>query len=427
MNKSFRNSLIAGGIAALAIGGLGHSAGFFTNGVPVAGGSQYPSTLPLTGNETIPADTNQLSGLNPASEAITTAQLASYGLPWSEPRNYLDNGAMDVAQQGTTAIVGGTTTITALQFSADRWFVDTNVGSGAGKSQSITASPAAPAVFSKSISVYRNSGALTQPVCVIQEIESARAVSLAGKNVVLSAYLQALAGLTSTNGAVTMNVITGTGTDQGLATLTASPAITPAWTGIAIANTTTVNLPVTSASWSRYNTPAVAIPVGTNEVGVEICFTPVGSASGTTDGFALTGVQLEQVNGTVAGPSTYDFIPAWLVASETQRFFFQLNEPASGAATGITGIATTTSAQVLNLPLPSQMRGTTPVVVIPTTGTFAESIGATPTTWVTPTAGTCSIRACTITTGNTTTALSAIVVTGAGGSGVIYVKSDVVM
>jgi hypothetical protein len=425
MNKSFRNSLIAGGIAALALGGLAHSAGFFTNGVPVAGGTQYPSTLPLTGNETIPADTNLPSGLNPASEAITTGQLAAFSSPQATPRNYLLNGDMQVAQQGTTAIVGGTTTITALQFSADRWFVDTNVGSGAGKSQVITATPSPPAGFTKSISVYRNSGALTQPVCMIQEIETQRATQLAGKSVVLSAYLQALAGMTATANNVTMGVITGTGTDQGIATLTASPAITPAWTGIATAGSTTVS---TSTSWVRYNTTVIAIPTTATEVGVEVCFTPVGSASGTTDGFAMTGVQLEAVTGTgPAGPSPFEFIPFQNELRDAQRFFFQLNEPASGAATGITGIATTTSAQVLNLTLPVVMRGTTPVVAIPTTGTFAESIAATPTTWVSPTAGTCSTVACTITTGNTTTALSSIVVTGGGGSGVVYVKNDVVM
>lgn len=53
------------------------AAGFLTNGLPVAGGSQYPTTLPLTGLETIPADTNLTGGLNPASEAITTLQLSA--------------------------------------------------------------------------------------------------------------------------------------------------------------------------------------------------------------------------------------------------------------------------------------------------------------------------------------------------------------
>jgi hypothetical protein len=74
-------------IAALALAGLlagsgaALAAGFFTNGLPPAGGSQYPTTIPLTGNETFPADTNLASGLNPASEAITAGQIAGYFRP----------------------------------------------------------------------------------------------------------------------------------------------------------------------------------------------------------------------------------------------------------------------------------------------------------------------------------------------------------
>jgi len=424
MKTSLRNALLAGGIAALVMGGLAHSAGFFTNGVPVAGGTQYPTTLPLTGLETVPADTNLPSGLNPASEAITTGQLASFGLPWSEPRNYLDNGAMDVAQQGTLLVTGGTTSLTYGQFATDRWFADVNVTSGAVKTQNV--STPVPAGFQHATSVYRNSGSLTQPVCLIQEIETQRSVSLAGKNVVFSAYLQGMSALSSTANAVNMYVITGTGTDQGLATLTANPAVTPAWTNISTVGSAVATL--STSAYSRFSTAAIAIPSTATEVGVELCYTPTGTAT-ANDGFFVTGVQLEAVSSTVAGPSTYDFLPAWLVGQETRRFYYQLTEAnfPGLSGTGITGLATSASAQVLSVPLPSTMRGSVPVVAIPTTGTFSETIGTANTTWVSPAAGTCSVFACTITAGNTTTALSGIVLLGNGGTGVIVVHSDVVM
>jgi hypothetical protein len=121
------------GAGLLAAAGPSSAAGFFTNDLPPAGGTQYPSTLPLTGSETLPADTQLTQGQNPASESIATGQLNGI-LPAGSPRNYLLNGDMLINQQGTTSIVGGTTTITALQFSADRWFIDTNVTSGTGKS-----------------------------------------------------------------------------------------------------------------------------------------------------------------------------------------------------------------------------------------------------------------------------------------------------
>ena len=208
------------------------ASGFFTNGVGVAGGTQYPTTLPLTGAEQLPADTELSSGQSPQSEAITTGQLSSALSDPGNPRNFLLNGDMAINQQGSATITGGTTTITALQFSADRWFVDTNVTSGAGRSVVKTATPAPPTGFTQEINAFRNSGALTQPVCLIQEIETTRSTQLAGQYVVLSAYLYQAAGLTAPANVVSGYVIYGTGTDQGIATLTASPAITPAWTGI---------------------------------------------------------------------------------------------------------------------------------------------------------------------------------------------------
>ena len=53
------------------VAGSALAAGLFTNGLPAA-------TAPLTGNETLPADTNLPQGLNPASEAITLGQLATW-------------------------------------------------------------------------------------------------------------------------------------------------------------------------------------------------------------------------------------------------------------------------------------------------------------------------------------------------------------
>lgn len=422
-------------LVALLVG-LGPQAaeagGFFTNGVPPAGGSQYPFTLPLTGNETIPADTNLANGQSPQSESISSAQLGSALAPQGNPRNFLENGDMGVNQQGTGAITGGTTTVTALQFAADRWFVDTNVGSGAGQAQIITASPAPPTGFTQSVKVWRNSGALTQPVCTLQEIETSRATELAGKTVVLSTSLQPLAGITSTAGQVSGFVITGTGTDEGLATLTASPAITPAWTGIATAGQSTWALG-TTAVWARYNTGPVAIPATATEVGVEICFTPAGSSSGATDGFAVTGVQLEAVasNSTLqpVGPSAFEWRPLDYEVQEAQRFFMQLNEPASAAGTPITCGNIASASQVCQLNLRPPMRGTTPVVVIPTTGTFKMNIAGTPTTWTTPTAGTCSTTACVITASTTDATVGNIApaLQGGGGSGVVYVKNDKVM
>ena len=78
MRKLNRLSAVLAGacLLASAVTVPALSAGFFTNGVPPAGGVQYPGTIPLTGVETLPADTNLTAGQNPASEAITPLQLS---------------------------------------------------------------------------------------------------------------------------------------------------------------------------------------------------------------------------------------------------------------------------------------------------------------------------------------------------------------
>jgi hypothetical protein len=241
--------------------------------------------------------------------------------------------------------------------------------------------------------------------------------------VVFSAYLQALAGLTAANSVVTMSVITGTGIDQGLGGLTASPAITPAWTGVSTVATVPQTL---TTSWVRYSSGAVAIPTTATEVGVEICFTPVGSASGTTDGFSLTGAQLEMVTGNNTVPSAFEFRLYQDDLKDAQRYTLALNEPANGVPISGFCEATGATAGICQYQFPVPMRGI-PTVSITVAGTFKLNIAGTATTWVTPTASTCSIYACTITTANTNTAGQFELWTGGGGSGIVNILADVVM
>lgn len=66
-----------GGIAGLLLGSVAAvalAAGMWGNW-PVAGGSQYSDTLPLTGLENIPMDTNRPNGRAPQSQVATYAQL----------------------------------------------------------------------------------------------------------------------------------------------------------------------------------------------------------------------------------------------------------------------------------------------------------------------------------------------------------------
>ena len=281
------------------------------------------------------------SGITPASMATT---------PF---RNYIDNGEFAIYQRGTAATAGGTTSgcnSTATGgYSADRWCVDTNVGSGAGYSQVITSSPPPVVGSAQSLKVYRNSGALTQPVCAIQEIPTSEAIDLQGQPAVLSFYAQALAGLAADNGnVISANIITGTGSDEGLGTVTASPAITPAFTGLA--TLATANYTLSASAWNRYTLTA-SVPTSVKEIAVEICFTPTATGAGATDGFALSQVQLEQ--GTA--PSAYEFRPYGVELAKYQRYFYSITEPATGIPVA-NGVLTSTTSCALSLPLPQPMR-----------------------------------------------------------------------
>lgn len=404
----------AGLLAAVTVAG---AAGLYTNGLPVAGGTQYPSTLPLTGNETIAADTNLTGGQNPATEAITTTQLAGYSSTLAGTggfRNALIGGdfGTNLWQRGTS----GTATTTVLTYGPDRWWAlsgtstEVKIIKETGASD-ITAGFAASARLQRTAS---QTGVVAS--CIGQVLTSANSTRLQGQKVEFSFWGLAGALFSAANSQVTVTIAYGTGSDESAANFS-----TGAWTGYtaAVAQATTL-----STSWARYSAVAT-IPVTATQVGVKICFTPVGTA-GATDFFEIAGAQLD-VNpaavayngtaGTASNMASFDAVPASVEAIREYAYFFRLSEPASGAALPATCQATGATANICNVILPVPMRATTPTITITAAGTFAVNIAGTPTTIVSPTASTCSSTACAVTAGNTNTAGQAELLTGAGGTG----------
>src|ERR1700733_8929414 len=105
--KRLRGAFRAGALVGALVGAIGgaNAAGLLTNGLPPAGGTQYPTTIPLTGNELLPADTQLTNGQNPASEAISTQQLAAYasnGLPSRGNALIGGDATTNLWQRGTT-------------------------------------------------------------------------------------------------------------------------------------------------------------------------------------------------------------------------------------------------------------------------------------------------------------------------------------
>jgi hypothetical protein len=321
------------------------------------GSSICAQTIPagpavITGNEAIPADANLASTITTAqggapmqTGTIPSALLANMS---GTPRNYLDNGSLNIQQRGVGIVTCGTTT-TAV-YGADRWACQTNVTSGAGRSSLVTTAALLPVGFQNVNLLYRTSGALTQPVCATQEISAVASTALAGKTVTLSVYEAALAGLAAdNNNTTTLSVIYGTGSDQGIQTPSTSPLITPAWTGIGTAvNQAPIVITTTPTRYSVTGT----IPTTATEVGVQICFTPTASGSGTTDGFAWTGAQLE----VAPSPTAYEFHPGYWDLAEAQKLFYEIADNATTQySVGQCSISTSSIANCL-IQFPVTMR-----------------------------------------------------------------------
>lgn len=343
-------------VAALALGG-GYLTAHAVN-IPLFTGpaGSNPTADQPPGIATFNQLINELnSGITPGSTAYGT-----------NPRNLLDNGSMDIDQRGTAAQTCGTTTIPSSAYSADRWGCNVNVTSGAGSLQYITTTANLPAqpVFNGAELFYRTSAALAQPQCVMQEILSARITPLQGQSVTLSAYIEGLANMLAETTTVNAYLFTGTGADQGLQSFTASPAITPAWTGIA--STSTAAWTITS-SWARYNA-TFQVPATATEAAVALCWTPTtGGTAGATDGFRFTGVQLEQ--GSTA--SAFEFIAPNYENAVAQAYYWQLSD--GKAATFVlpmtcTEITSGTTAHCL-MNFPSTMR-VAPAIVVATPTSF---------------------------------------------------------
>jgi hypothetical protein len=345
---TMRKLLLAAAAAVIS----GSIAAFAANLAPIVG-TDLPAVQNAVNTTLIPA----------INAGITNQSMAG----WQPFRNYLHNGEHLVSQRGTAAVTGGTTSGCAVaSYVSDRWCVDTNVSSGAGQGQVITASPAPPPGFTQSVKIWRNSGALTQQVCALQELKTSDVVALQGQSVIFSMYAQPLAALSSASGAVQAYLLIGTGTDQGLGALrsavgmTASPAITPAWTGIGGGTTPMVvaaasptwNLG-TTAAWSRLYTAPTPVPITTTEAGIAICFTPVGSSSGATDGFAFTGAQLEVAGANSIVPSSYEHVTSQAELARDLRFYWQVNE--TNGTIFWTGQCTATNVDSIGVQLPVQM------------------------------------------------------------------------
>lgn len=378
MNKWLKSSAVAlafaASFAAMVVQPV-MAAGFFTNGVPTAGGTQYPTTIPLTGNETVPADTNLTNGQNPASEAITTAQLQQWGNQGPSRGNAIIGGdaTTNLWQRGTS---GASETTTYAYGGPDRWFYWSGTNTAMTVSRDSTAADV-PAGYEYAFKMARtNAQTGTVQMCMAQEIESVNSYQFAGATAELDFHAATGANFSPSSLDMTAYVIYGTGTDEGAQKLAyglnAGGGGSVGWTGQANATAAVINLGATS-NLARYAAFA-SIPATATEMGVALCYTPSGTA-GANDYVAFSGIQLTRnassnlVSATAgyacetgtsstsstAGCTGYERRFAAFEARLQYRYYYQLAEGAAAKTEAMCRSRSTTSASC-QLLFPEPMR-----------------------------------------------------------------------
>ena len=233
------------------------------------------TNLPVGSNDQVlVADSTQTTGLS----------WKSYGAQGMAGKNAVINGGMDIWQRGTSFSVAASTNT----YTADRWYISTNANQASTIARYATSDSINLPNIQYCVRVQRNSGQTgTGSYGFWQNFETVNSIPFAGKTVTTSFYARAGATFLSSGASLTViGVMSGTGTDQNLAS---------GYTGQVNGGSSTVAL---TSTWQRFTVTAT---VPTNATELTVYFSPsfVGTA-GASDYFEITGVQLEL--GSVATP-----------------------------------------------------------------------------------------------------------------------------
>jgi len=416
--------LTASAVVGLSAAAL--AAGFFTNGLPQAGQSPYTFTIPLTGAELIPADTQLPGGMSPQSEAISTLQLANYAASiGANGPNALVNGDMSQWQRGTSTS-GDIANV--LTYWADRW---ANLG-GASSAINVSRQASTQAGFTYALRFARKAAnADTAAICTAQVLESADSVRFQGQKAEFTLYAKAGATFSAASSIATVTIATGTGTDGTTANFLAG-----SWTGYAAAISQPITLTTTMQRFALQTTiPATAV-----QIGVKICYTPVGTA-GATDHLEFTGAQLAVNPGATSGyyglasgtmPLAFGYRPFSTELRMAQRYYWNITEPAATVMVGASGQGATTTTCQIAIANPVSMR-VAPTLAFSgtalTTTTWTVTHVATATALATPFlavlgANTVDQINMTATVASGLTVGQTCVLTGAGGGSILGATAD---
>lgn len=231
-----------------------------------------------------------------------------------------------------------------LTYTADRFCALGGASSSIAVSKYTTAS-GLPIDFGAALQFQRTAAnADTDDIELAQVLTAIDTYQFQGQPCVLSFYAKAGANYSAASSVLGVTIATGTTADEGAAGLFAA-----SWTGYAAAaltgsaGTTVTGVTVTT-SWARYSVSCV-IPAAALELGVKFSVTPVGTA-GADDWVQFAGIQLEVMPNGGVQPSPFERRQASIETVLCQRFYQQLNEPASPGVLALDKAITTTTANI---------------------------------------------------------------------------------
>jgi hypothetical protein len=258
--------------------------------------------------------------------------------PFVAGKNAIINGGMDIWQRGTSVAIssGGVAT-----YASDRW-LNTRTVAGQTISRQATGDTTNLPFIQYCARVQRDSGNTntTQPIRINQLLETVNSIPFAGKTVTLSFYARAGANFSAASSILTAQLISGTGTDQNV--------LSGGYTGIVYPISSQVTLTTT---WQRFSITGIVAATAT-ELSVNIYYETVGTA-GAADFFEITGVQLEI--GSAATPFARAGGSIGGELALCQRYYWRTSYNSTYTHLG-TGIANSTTALKLIVPLPVQLR-----------------------------------------------------------------------
>ena len=321
----------------------------------------------------------------PSNFYASALLLGNYGA--TQPGNTGESSLIG-ADFGTNLFQDGATVSTISTtptYTADQWAMFSGTSTTLAGAQETGASDITPG-YTGSLRMTRSGAGVLQS-CVAQEVPSAMSTRYQGATAEVDFHALAGSGFSAANSVLNVIVVTGTGTDEGMANL--AHTINTALSGSNWAGKVVFTVPVTiSSAWARYS---VAVPIAstTTEIGVALCYTPVG-ASPSSDYFEFTGAQmvpnsaLASVAGTTGGALNVNDLraksflrrPLQVEQAMQYMFYWRQNEGASAAA-GATAVFGTCQGTSTSTIANCNMVYPVPMFKVPTISYTAGTISAT--------------------------------------------------